>query len=53
MHVLHINHLAQVLQRLFSAMTQRTVQIHELIVLNKAFTFNLAEIFKEGNAAKS
>ena len=27
--------------------------IHELIVLNKALTFNLAEIFKEGKAAES
>ena len=48
----HTSHLAQVLQKLFPAMTQETVQIHELIMLNKALTFNLAEVFYEGEAAE-
>ena len=49
----YTSHFAQVLQRLFPAMIWETAQIHELIVLNKAFTFNLAEVFYESEAAES
>ena len=52
MRVLHTRHLAQILQGLFPAMTRETARIHELIVLDKALTFDLAEVFNEGEAAE-
>ena len=48
-----MHHFAQVLQGLFPAMTWETVRIHELIVLDKFLTFNLAEVFNGGEAAES
>ena len=49
----YTSHLTQVLQRLFPVMIWETAQIHELIMLNKALTFNLTEVFYESEAVKS